>query len=103
MRFKILLAVLVKSPVSWQYAGPECNHLPCDTVCIPEDLNLNDDISMSDCGKMLALLPSMWSRTNGFNALFSTCRIFLFVCDKVRAVYVSDAMPHQCLGPTWSS
>jgi len=59
MRFKILLAVLVKSPVSWQHDCPECNYLPCDTVCIPEDLNLNDDICMCDCGKMLALLPSM--------------------------------------------
>ena len=103
LKVKILSAVLVKSPVSWQYACPECNYLPCNTVCIPEGLNLNDDISMSDCGKMLALLPSMWSRTNGFNALFFTCPILLFTCDKVRTVYVSNTMPHQCLGSAWSS
>lgn len=90
MRFTILLAVLVKSPVSWQYACSECNYLPCDTVCIPEDLNLIYVINMSDCGKMLALLPSMWSRTSGFNALFFTCLIFLFTHDKVRTVYVNN-------------
>jgi hypothetical protein len=100
MRFKILLAVFLKSPFSWQCACPECNYLPCDTVCIPEDLNLNDDISMSDCGKILALLPSMWSRTNGFNALFFMCLIFLFTCDKVRTVYVSNVwVPHGALDP----
>ena len=93
------MAVLVKSQVSWQYACPECNYLPCNTVCIPEDLNLNDDLSMSDCGKILALLPSMWSRTNGFIALFFTRLIFLFICDKVRTVYVSNTMPYQGLGP----
>jgi hypothetical protein len=97
------MAVLLKIQVSWQYTCPKCNYLPCDTVCIPEDLNLDDDISISDCDKILAFLPSIRSQVLeqvGSMDCFSYAFFFLFTSDKVGSVYVSNTMPHQGLGST---
>jgi hypothetical protein len=103
MRFKVLTAVLMKIKVSWQYACLKHNCLPCDKVCIPEDLHLNDNIS--DCGKMLAFLPSMSSQTlNKMGSVhgLSFASSFLHLWQSKNCV-CEHTMPYQGLGPTWKS